>query len=500
MPPHTLSTRTLSSPRAPSKRVLYRQDAIFLTNTFPMRHARTSSGLPAEGDTFTPFRSPLGSSSTCPADLSFCGWTVGDELPDYADHSTGFPLHDDPHTAREDTPTYLPDWPRRFPDHPAFGPRSTVPVPVPPAFPMASLHLPPASDFIPAAPPPLLLSNDTALDPAVDDTSMDPPDDTDFQSSEFTEDEIAYTTRDRDKDISRGMGHHLRWSHSPTTIGTKRPHPNNLSSPLPSPIPVVVPAPLPAVPHAQTVGSVGSPSLGPRVPRLRRKPPTVHDPVPTPRSRVPVSQRWFYESAPSTSLSPATTIPIDVPSLVSAVRVNDSDSTVGSSCLLANATPGPDMDSDLRREVASFVQTLSLPLQPWMLDGDSRSDAEADADWRRATARLLGPPVDATPLRPDDVTPSRPVSVTPLMLRALLDATSSSPFVPTDLSQAYISPVRSTAPFPLTSAPHLNSKVIRRILAARESIFKYGIYLPRNDRDADASPERLRWNSGRQLE
>ncbi len=47
---------------------------------------------------------------------------------------------------------------------------------------------------------------------------------------------------------------------------------------------------------------------------------------------------------------------------------------------------------------------------------------------------------------------------------------------------------------------HLNSKVIRRILAARESIFKYGVYLPRNDREADMSPERARWFSGRQLE
>jgi hypothetical protein len=37
-------------------------------------------------------------------------------------------------------------------------------------------------------------------------------------------------------------------------------------------------------------------------------------------------------------------------------------------------------------------------------------------------------------------------------------------------------------------------------LAAKETIFKYGIYLPRNDRDADASPERVRWHSGRQLE
>jgi hypothetical protein len=37
-------------------------------------------------------------------------------------------------------------------------------------------------------------------------------------------------------------------------------------------------------------------------------------------------------------------------------------------------------------------------------------------------------------------------------------------------------------------------------LAAKETIFKYGIFLPRNDRDADASPESVRWHSGRQLE
>jgi hypothetical protein len=51
----------------------------------------------------------------------------------------------------------------------------------------------------------------------------------------------------------------------------------------------------------------------------------------------------------------------------------------------------------------------------------------------------------------------------------------------------------------LQSGPHLNTKQFRRILTARESIFKYGIYLPKNDRDADASPERARWYSGRQL-
>jgi hypothetical protein len=145
---HPLYTYAFFSPR--SKRVLYRQDAIFLTTTFPMRHARVYSGLSADDEALTPFRSPLGSSPECPEDLSFRGWKAGDDLPDFDDHSTGFSLHDDPRTSRTDTHACPPDWPRRYPDHPAFGPRSTVPVPVPSTFPPTSPPLP--DDFVPDAP------------------------------------------------------------------------------------------------------------------------------------------------------------------------------------------------------------------------------------------------------------------------------------------------------------------------------------------------------------
>ncbi len=43
-------------------------------------------------------------------------------------------------------------------------------------------------------------------------------------------------------------------------------------------------------------------------------------------------------------------------------------------------------------------------------------------------------------------------------------------------------------------------KTIRRILNFKESIMKYGVFIPRNDNEADASPEHLRWESGRMLE
>jgi hypothetical protein len=263
----------------------------------------------------------------------------------------------------------------------------------------------------------------------------------------------VYSTRDRDKDLSRGMGHHLRWPH-PTSVGTKRHRPNHDPSFRPSPVPEVVPpAPSPVVPLPQSVGPVDPSGLDRRVLRSRRPPSVPRDPrktVPAPRSRVPVTQRWFYEPAfPVSTLSSPVTPLLAVPSLA-------PDTTVESSSVTVEDTSGPILDSVLRRDVARFVDTL-LPLkpqQPWMLEGDHRSDDVADADWCRATARLFGnhpgtenashrdtaTVADAVLARPVDATSSRPVSVTPLMLNTLLTAASSSPFVPADLSHARPSP------------------------------------------------------------
>jgi hypothetical protein len=46
----------------------------------------------------------------------------------------------------------------------------------------------------------------------------------------------------------------------------------------------------------------------------------------------------------------------------------------------------------------------------------------------------------------------------------------------------------------------LTTKTIRRVLNFKENIMKYGVFVPRNDREADFSPEAVRWDSGRQLE
>jgi hypothetical protein len=129
-----------------------------------------------------------------------------------------------------------------------------------------------------------------------------------------------------------------------------------------------------------------------------------------------------------------------------------------------------------------------------MLENDTRSDDQADADWRRATRTRLG-----NPLAPI----ADPLPFTAGSLAAFRQAAIDKdlmPILPFDAATAFTTTPLFEAPFPRTDASHLSSKRVRRILAARESIFKYGIYLPRNDRDADASPERARWFSGRQLE
>ena len=46
----------------------------------------------------------------------------------------------------------------------------------------------------------------------------------------------------------------------------------------------------------------------------------------------------------------------------------------------------------------------------------------------------------------------------------------------------------------------LSSKVIIKILKAQESMFKYGTSVPRNDREAETSPEAPKRRSGRTLE
>jgi hypothetical protein len=50
------------------------------------------------------------------------------------------------------------------------------------------------------------------------------------------------------------------------------------------------------------------------------------------------------------------------------------------------------------------------------------------------------------------------------------------------------------------SVKPIANRMLIKIMKAKASIFKYGVHVPRNDREAEASPERERWKAGRTLE
>ncbi len=124
---HPMFTYAFFSPR--TKRVLYRQDAIFLPTLFPMRVARQLSGLDVQGDALVTFRSPVSLRDGSPLELSFGDWCDSDALPDYEDDVTGFSLGS-PSGPLVHEPREIPELPVHVPNHPGFPP-SVVSVPIP---------------------------------------------------------------------------------------------------------------------------------------------------------------------------------------------------------------------------------------------------------------------------------------------------------------------------------------------------------------------------------
>ncbi len=48
---------------------------------------------------------------------------------------------------------------------------------------------------------------------------------------------------------------------------------------------------------------------------------------------------------------------------------------------------------------------------------------------------------------------------------------------------------------PIRKLVFLSKRVLRRIMAAKESLFKFGTFVPKNDREAESSPEASRWKA-----
>ena len=123
---HPLYTYAVYSPR--SKRILFRQDCIFLTNLFPMRSVRSREGLAVDGDVIIPYRSPMSVRDGGEAELSFGDWDERHAIPEYQDHVTGYNLSQPDslgrthRTSKPEGKSYV------HPNNPNFGPPSVVKV------------------------------------------------------------------------------------------------------------------------------------------------------------------------------------------------------------------------------------------------------------------------------------------------------------------------------------------------------------------------------------
>ncbi len=142
---HPLFTYAFYSPR--TKRVLYRQDCIFLTSVFPMRSARIASGLTPDGNPLVVLRSPLIVRNDSPTDYSFADWRPSDPLPTYDDDVTGFTLTS-PQGNLLENPVLIPELPVHVPHHSSFGESSKVFVPIPPLVSQRILNPPRVDDRI----------------------------------------------------------------------------------------------------------------------------------------------------------------------------------------------------------------------------------------------------------------------------------------------------------------------------------------------------------------
>jgi hypothetical protein len=80
---HPLYTYAFFSPR--TKKVVFRQDCIFLPTTFPMREARTRVGLIPDGEILVTYRSQHGPGGEVGQEGSFGEWKDDDSLPAYQD-------------------------------------------------------------------------------------------------------------------------------------------------------------------------------------------------------------------------------------------------------------------------------------------------------------------------------------------------------------------------------------------------------------------------------
>ncbi len=126
---HPLFTYAFYSPK--TKRIVFRQDCLFLPTLFPMRHARSQAGMHPDGERLVTYRSP-GILRDGPQAVSFRDWSETDPLPSFDDDVSGFELYSPGCFPEAVVTPRSEDHPSYCPDHQEFEP-SFVRVPAPTA-------------------------------------------------------------------------------------------------------------------------------------------------------------------------------------------------------------------------------------------------------------------------------------------------------------------------------------------------------------------------------
>ena len=116
---HPLFTYAFYWPK--TKRIVFRQDCIFLPTVFPMRHARSDAGQTPDGEPLVTYRSP-GIMRDGPSEVSFHDWAETDPLPPYDDDVSGFELFSSGCFPEEVVEPRPEDHPGHCPDQPGFAP------------------------------------------------------------------------------------------------------------------------------------------------------------------------------------------------------------------------------------------------------------------------------------------------------------------------------------------------------------------------------------------
>jgi hypothetical protein len=422
-----------------------------------MRTARSRNGLNLEGNVIIPYRSPLSVREGGDTNLSFQGWHESAPLPEFQDHVTGHKLMNPPPIKSKTTLAPSVDHPYEYPNNPIFGPSSVVRVPCPPKL-----------------KPPDSVGRSTEdmeglLNPAA---NLDPESTENLMTGEISENQYL-TAIDRNVEDA-----------ADSTPTTQRPQRNVQGDAL----------------IRNDEKSI--PAQG--------------------KERRPVNQRWYYEPVLTADAFDfqAEELPVEADSQMDLGKLVENEideptfrppGILGEVSLVTQdqLEAVPDDENGARYLQGLLFNDSELDwcrISGWGVENGVimvhyspiASDDPVEEEQHSSLAELLSWIKQSShPVATPKLEPSRALRRSNRIRKHLCYRQMDGlPFQDVPIVGTYVSLDASSRLGSYDGKP-LTNKVIRRILRAQETIFKYGTMIPRNDAEANRSPEAVRWMSGR---